>query len=890
MKHSLTICLTLFLLSLSSLCCGDEGARVESFSPLGVVKGVRQVNARFSEPMTTFGDPRNNSPFDIACGERGSGRWADVKNWVFDFDRDLPAGVTCSFRLREGVKTLAGKEVGGDRVFSFSTGGPQLMNSRPNDGSKHIDEEQIFLLTLDAEPDEASVTASVSFIVEGMKEAVGAAIVRGAEREAILKATGRADTPRTLAVRCRQSFPNGAVVKLVWGRGVASASGVKTTEDQVLTFTVRDRFLISFSCDRTNANAPCIPMLPMRLNFSSPVHADQARKIVLKAGKKLYRPDLAGDDEDGGNTAGKGGDVNGVTFRGPFPEKGSFVITIPKEMTDDAGRRPSNRETFPLHVSTDGFPPLAKFAAPFGIVELNGDPALPVTLRNVEPRVKARRLNPGELHRGVVEKTKDAVIDKTLSAGEKIASWLPGSLEKKGKDKIAAIRGRIRRLPVDREEQIIQWLRKVRRAKRDRPILDKAGAEEIVIPRANGGKAFEVVGIPLKKPGFRIVELESPILGAALLDKPRPMYVSTAVLVTNMSAHFKKGRESSLVWVTSLDKGEPVADAEVAVRDCKGTIYFRGKTDASGIARIGGKLPENPPYCQESRQGDREDDYYADNDQPMLQGISGGLFVFARKRDDLTFVHSSWDRGIESWRFNLPYDEFREHTVAHTVFDRTLVRAGDTVHMKHFMRNHTMKGFALRGVPDLPKAVVVKHRGSGQRYEFPLAWKADNTAETKMAVPKGAELGFYDVYLQKNSTKKPRQKSTGEGEGEYISIDGWESGSFRVEEFRVPLMKGVIEPPKEPSVNASSVDVDLYLSHLSGGGAGGATVRLRTQIRPRSVSFDDYEGYTFANGKVEAGVVREEAPDRDYDDEADGAGMEVPPRKDGLSKLRFRAG
>src|SRR6266487_1083001 len=86
-KRSVTISLMLFLLSAACLCYAEEGARVEFFSPRGVVKGVRQVTARFSEPMTTFGDPRNESPFDVACSEKGSGRWADVKNWAYDFDR-----------------------------------------------------------------------------------------------------------------------------------------------------------------------------------------------------------------------------------------------------------------------------------------------------------------------------------------------------------------------------------------------------------------------------------------------------------------------------------------------------------------------------------------------------------------------------------------------------------------------------------------------------------------------------------------------------------------------------------------------------------------------------------------------------------------------------------
>ena len=90
----------------------EEGPRVEVFSPQGTVKGVRQVSARFSEQMVPFGDLRGIvEPFDIVCSEKGTGRWADGKNWVFDFERDLPAGVRCEFKLKQGLKSLSGKEI-----------------------------------------------------------------------------------------------------------------------------------------------------------------------------------------------------------------------------------------------------------------------------------------------------------------------------------------------------------------------------------------------------------------------------------------------------------------------------------------------------------------------------------------------------------------------------------------------------------------------------------------------------------------------------------------------------------------------------------------------------------------------------------------------------------
>src|SRR3546814_6343771 len=103
------------------------------------------------------------------------------------------------------------------------------------------------------------------------------------------------------------------------------------------------------------------------------------------------------------------------------------------------------------------------------------------------------------------------------------------------------------------------------------------------LPPPGGGKAFEVVGIPLTEKGFHVVEIASPELGAALLGRRETRYVATAALVTNMAVHFKWGRESSLAWVTSLGSGQPVAGAEIRVIDsCTGRLLARGAADKAG--------------------------------------------------------------------------------------------------------------------------------------------------------------------------------------------------------------------------------------------------------------------------------------------------------------------
>ena len=83
------------------------------------------------------------------------------------------------------------------------------------------------------------------------------------------------------------------------------------------------------------------------------------------------------------------------------------------------------------------------------------------------------------------------------------------------------------------------------------------------------------------------------------------------------------------------------------------------------------------------------------------------------------------------------------------------------------------------------------------------------------------------------------------------------SGEFRVEEFRVPLLRGFMQPPSEPQVGVSELPVELGVQYLAGGGASHLPVTLRAQIRPKSVSFPaDYEGFSFASIRLKEGVVR----------------------------------
>lgn len=333
-------------------------AQVDFFSPQGEVKGVRQVAVRFSDPMVAFGDPRLPEPFDVDCPAPGTGRWADQKNWVYDFVRDMPAGVRCGFRLKSDLVSLAGDKLAGDQAFEFSTGGPAVIEMLPYEGS-NIDEEQVFLLGLDAPAAGQSVLAGAYCDVRGITERIPVRIISGDERKALLAARrdfvdrllrvlfkdgreividgrpfgrgsrldqflaadGAGKFP-IVALQCQRRLPNNAEVRLVWGKGITAESGVPTSQDQVVGYKVRDTFQARFTCDRVNKDAQCLPIMPMRLAFSAPVPRATAQMIVLKAqGKAIPAglPDAKSAPEF----------VDEVFFSGPFPERSQFALTSP---------------------------------------------------------------------------------------------------------------------------------------------------------------------------------------------------------------------------------------------------------------------------------------------------------------------------------------------------------------------------------------------------------------------------------------------------------------------------------------------------------------------------------------------------------------------------------
>jgi uncharacterized protein YfaS (alpha-2-macroglobulin family) len=323
------------------------------------------------------------------------------------------------------------------------------------------------------------------------------------------------------------------------------------------------------------------------------------------------------------------------------------------------------------------------------------------------------------------------------------------------------------------------------------------------------------------------------------------MYVPTTALVTNMAVHLKWGRESSLAWVTALDSGKPVPDAKVSVLDCTGKVLEAGIADASGIVRL--DLPQQDAIASCSEEQYQFPDEFFDYSQVnAIDGLGGGLLVVAQTADDLSFVHTSWDHGIEPFRFDLPSEDYEGPTVVHTILDRALFRAGETVHMKHLVRTRTLDGFSATPPAQQPTTLSIRHLGSDEHFDQPVTFDGRGAAESTFELPTSAKLGTYQVVLV--TPPAPGRPSWTGSERT--------AASFRVEEFRVPLMRGTVQLPAAPLVAPRKVGAEIGERYLAGGIAAKLPVRVRAELKPYEIETPKTlrGDWTFANGPVEVGI------------------------------------
>src|SRR6516225_4549956 len=154
--------------------------------------------------------------------------------------------------------------------------------------------------------------------------------------------------------------------------------------------------------------------------------------------------------------------------------------------------------------------------------------------------------------------------------------------------------------------------------------------------------------------------------------------------------------------------------------------------------------------------------------------------------------------------------------------------------MKSHARRELLTGLALVDAGALPTTLRIEHEGSDDHFEFPLKWRAGRAPVS--------------------------------------------TGSFRVEEFRLPAMIGRLVPPAVPQVDPRELTMDVMVNYGNGGGAAGLPLKVSAQVRDidlsRAIPMQRWPGFHFDPPKAPSASDGSSDPDgamfgEDYVDEDD---------------------
>jgi uncharacterized protein YfaS (alpha-2-macroglobulin family) len=244
---------------------------------------------------------------------------------------------------------------------------------------------------------------------------------------------------------------------------------------------------------------------------------------------------------------------------------------------------------------------------------------------------------------------------------------------------------------------------------------------------------------------------------------------ATIVQVTNLGITVKDSPQNTLVFVTALDSGAPVAGADVSIVRLDNSQAWRGRTDDQGVAMA-------PAMTLRKAR------------QPW----KFAFIVTASKGDDVAYVASDWNQGIEPYAFGAPYDVTEaEPLLRGTVFpDRGVYKLGEDVHLKAVLRRDRPGGIEL--IPNrTPLYVTVRDSRNKVVDRRTVAINAWSTTEWTLRLPGDGALGDYQVSVTLDKSlqeeRTPRPPESGDEE------EGWQpdwkktvTGRFLVAAYRRP--------------------------------------------------------------------------------------------------------
>jgi hypothetical protein len=788
-------CSSLVLL-FSWLCYSSAQAAptVIQYGPIGTQRLVQSVYLRFSEDISGPSRKDLADPVNITCTGtevQPKGQWINSSEWSAQIgNATMNDGITCVV-VPNPVSTLKQEPVSMPKPWTFNTGGPLLVNSIPSSPLSYFgasDQEPVMAFLPNGPVDPKSLR-NLRCTVD--HKSIPVSILDGEQREQafarLLKHySAYAEITGWIVARCgtRPWRANSAVV-WSWGAKIATTSGLANTEAQRIEIRPALPFTAYVGCRRFFGIKGCDPRLSgdisdwdLTVHFSEQVHGEMLQAIVLHGSAgSTYRQRDVGDPVAESDT---------ISFPGPFVEGETLRLELPAKLVDINGRVLSNPDVLKRPIPVAHVPAYIAFPRSRGIVQWRAGTTatLPMIAQNTEGSIKVR----GWQFDGAVENTPALLAlhaslnDPKLMAKANFVNLAHGfsfsdTLLKNLSSAIPSIQERTIDIPGDGTQFISlplegygTWLieadsaayrdalaRQLKELRRrastwanivvdidfdgalylnganipDQATLknqlralkesinlqtsaisvhpNKLAPHRVVtaVRKIVNDSGLTVVPAPKYSTdnGAKAIELQEIVMNFGLPDNETRAAI---VQLTNLNVHVQAMAENKVaVWVTALDSGKPVTDATVELWSAERTRLEEGKTDPHGLAVI-----KQPIGSDTAR-------------------APGAAWIVVRNGPDIA-VH-----GLQITQNNSSL------VVTHTILERTVYQAGDTLSMHHLLRSPGNRDWSF--VPKNDEFTLRIYDANDRNtplVEQAVTWR-EGSASTTWKIPASASAGTY---------------------------------------------------------------------------------------------------------------------------------------------------
>jgi len=299
-----------------------------------------------------------------------------------------------------------------------------------------------------------------------------------------------------------------------------------------------------------------------------------------------------------------------------------------------------------------------------------------------------------------------------------------------------------------------------------------------------------------------------------LLEDKWNRFPKTMIQVTELGLTAKFSPENNLVWVTELRSGKPLQDVAIEIRDDSNKIFWRGKTDANGMA-------ESPGW---QALGIKNRSQWSPPQQ----------WIFASRGKDFVFISSEWDTGLSPYQFGIPFEwNPRPVEVQGYIFtERGLYRAGETVHIKGIIRKREKGEWKTLAIEQVECEVLDPF--DKRQLKKKVDCDAYSSFALELETSEEASLGTYQIKV----TVPPM------AEGEE-GIDLF--SSFRVEAFKPAEFEVHLRSAEEDYIFEDTYRADVRASYLFGGAMAAQKVSWHLRLNPAFFTPPGHKGYIFGD-------------------------------------------